>query len=125
MKGQKCVQHTHPRAPHILRLGAAYANCCLKHGVWGGVAGSGNGIAPLSSHHSITNWQEETCSQKIIKISRPSQTIWPDLITSPKSIQVIKWCCQSCAPGYTKSKCRVKTSGDLSHVTDSPPRDVH
>lgn len=50
-------------------------------------------LAPLSTHHSITNWQEEMSSQKIIKISRPSQTIWLDLIIPSTSVKVTKWYC--------------------------------
>lgn len=60
---------------------------------WGSRAGSGIMVVPWSSHHSITDQQKKTGSQKIIKISRPSQTIWLDLIILPASVQVTKWHC--------------------------------
>lgn len=111
MKYERWVRHTHPRAPSHLLTGCYLG---LKHG--GEVAASEDSIAPLSSQHSIANWQEEICSQKNHKNFKTcsDDLAWPNHFTvEHPSYKVVL----SFASGHTKSKCWAKTSGDFSHVT--------
>lgn len=103
-----------PSALHISRLGAASENCCSKHG-----GQQGWEWKPCCSreqppqHHRLAKEDRQSENHKNFK-TFSDDLAWPNHSTSERASYKVAL---AFAPGYTKSKCWAKTSGDSSHVT--------
>lgn len=84
-EGSKVRAAYTPKGPSHRRLGAAYENCCLKHGVWGGWKWKQYcSLEQLPQHHKLARGNMQSENHKNFKTCS-DDLAWPNHFTNRAS----------------------------------------